>query len=386
MSTPILHPKAHDYFVGHTAPMKAFEQAITSKRLHHAWLLTGDEGIGKATFTYRLVRGLLAGAGGDAPLLSASAVEEAPSFSLFGEEEAPAAEAPVAPTTLEAFNTNLSIEHPVSRRIAGGTHGDLLVLEAGVNEKTGKKGEISVDMVREVGAFMALTPSESAWRIVVIDGADSMNNAAANALLKSLEEPPAHGMLFLIAHSAGKILPTIHSRCRHLEFSPLEESECKQVVNHFYPDIKDKDLDEAMVLAETSVGQILALLEQGSLKNYKGLLKVLAEKGAGSKDFIKLAEKMAKEDPAGWAWFARSMERLILLMCQAQTDSLQTTAMLKEEKAAVDALARTRSLDSWMKLWDNLTQLMRNTHVLNLEKRQTAFQLLDAMAHAKDAA
>ncbi len=363
----IPHPREHDFLVGHDTPLSSLRQAMESGRMHHAWLLTGDEGIGKATLAYRMIRTLLAGSGMAAPKM------EVDSFSLFGEPE-PAAEAPVS----TGLDFNVSVEHPVSRRISNQSHGDLLVLEAGENEKTGKKGDINVDMVRQVGAFMSLTPSESAWRIVLIDGADSMNPNAANALLKVLEEPPAHGLIFLVSHSSGKLLPTIRSRCRKLAFHSLSEAECAQAVEHFLPKTSHAEIAAAMTLAGTSVGQTLALLHDQGMEKYKATLALL-QGAANPKQMIALAEQMAKADAAGWAWFARGINRLLLLISTQASHSSDAHAMLPEEKTVIMHLAARRPLDSWLSLWDKTNQMMRQTHQLNLDKRETAFEVLNAM-------
>ncbi|HEY8290221.1 MAG TPA: DNA polymerase III subunit delta', partial [Acetobacteraceae bacterium] len=149
---PAPEPRANPILLGHEAAEAELLDAMRAGRMHHAWLITGPDGVGKATLAYRFARRLLAGQ--------------------------PAGDA--LPPTLA-----LDPEHPVFRRVAAASHADLLTIERTVNEKTGKmRTQIAVDDVRRVNGFMALTPAEGGWRIVVVDGAEEMNQSSANALLK----------------------------------------------------------------------------------------------------------------------------------------------------------------------------------------------------------
>ncbi len=148
--------------------------------MHHAWLITGAPGVGKATLAYRFARRLLAG---------------------------------VQPGDTLAVDP----ASPVFRRVAVGSHADLLTVEREWDDKKSRlRGEIVVDDARAISAFLRLTPAEGGWRVVVIDGAEHMNRNAANAVLKMLEEPPPRAVLLLTCAAPGRLLPTIRSRCRRL--------------------------------------------------------------------------------------------------------------------------------------------------------------------------
>ena len=157
--------------------------------MHHAWLLTGPRGIGKASFAQAAVTRLLAEAAGP----------------------------PIAEPGLDTPDN-----HPTARLIAAGSHPDYRFLER-VENKTGTalQRNISVDQVRALGDLFSVTPAMSDWRAVVIDSADDLDRSGANALLKMLEEPPARCVFLLVSHVPGRLLPTIRSRCRMLEFQPL---------------------------------------------------------------------------------------------------------------------------------------------------------------------
>ena len=176
---------------GHQSPVERFLSAWRSGAMHHAWLLTGPRGLGKASFARAAAMRLLAEAAGPPP----------------------------GGVGIETPDT-----HPTAHLIAAGSHPDFRLLER-IENKTGTalQRNISVDQVRELGDLFSVTPSMSDWRAVVIDAADDLEASAANALLKMLEEPPAKCVFLLVSHVPGRLLPTIRSRCRKLEFQPLAD-------------------------------------------------------------------------------------------------------------------------------------------------------------------
>ena len=178
--------------------------------MHHAWLLTGPRGIGKASFALAAATRLLAEAAGP----------------------------PVAEPGIATPDT-----HPTAHLIAAGSHPDYRFLER-VENKTGTAlaRNISIDQVRSLGGLFSVTPAMSDWRLVVIDAADDLEASAANALLKMLEEPPAKCVFLLVSHVPGRLLPTIRSRCRVLEFQPLGDDVMASV-------LADQSLDAAKIPA-----------------------------------------------------------------------------------------------------------------------------------------
>ncbi len=126
---------------------------------------------------------------------------------------------------------------PVFRRVAAGSHADLLTVEREWDDKKSRlRGEIVVDDARAVSAFLRLTPAEGGWRVVVIDGAEHLNRNAANAVLKMLEEPPPRAVLLLTCAAPGRLLPTIRSRCRRLALHPLDAREMAHALAEYLPD------------------------------------------------------------------------------------------------------------------------------------------------------
>ena len=160
-----------------------FEGAMCNGRLHHAWLLTGPKGLGKAGFAFRAARLLL----GAKPLFAAGPLGSA-------------------------------ADDPVNRLLAARAHPDFMLLD---RDETGEaRRSISVDEARKLPEIFAKAPSLATHRVAIIDAADDLNPSAANAVLKTLEEPPPGGVLLLVCHAPGKLLPTIRSRCRRLNFRP----------------------------------------------------------------------------------------------------------------------------------------------------------------------
>ena len=189
-----LHPRLRDTLFGHEAAEDLFLSAFNARSLHHAWLLTGERGIGKATFAYRAARFLLS------QDQAAPALHPAPSLAV--------------PATL-----------PVVRQIAAGAHPSLFVLGSDAEASA----SIGVESVRKLRAFLSLT-SPGGWRAMIVDSANDLTIASANALLKAVEEPPARTVFFLISHGAAAVMPTIRSRCIKLAFRPLDLSDFQSAV------------------------------------------------------------------------------------------------------------------------------------------------------------
>ncbi|HLI65549.1 MAG TPA: DNA polymerase III subunit delta' [Caulobacteraceae bacterium] len=225
---PIAHPRdVFDYSHGE-AVEASFLAALSRGRLHHGWLLTGPEGVGKATFAYRAARRLL-GARPDA------------NYGLLG----------AAP------------DDRVSRLVAARSHPDLLILER-IGDDGKPRKVIPVDDARRLPEFFSKAPAMGGWRIAIVDSVDDMNPSSSNALLKTLEEPPQRGMLFLVSHAPGGLLDTIRSRCRRLRFAPWQEA----AVAAFLLSKSNVSEEDALRLAHMSggaPGRALALGAAGAI-------------------------------------------------------------------------------------------------------------------------
>lgn len=242
------HPKDTPALFGQSAAEAEFLAAWGSGRMHHAWLLTGPRGVGKATLAYRIAKKRLS---------------EEDGGGLFG--------APEIPDTLD-----LSPDHPVSRRVTAGGESRLFTLRRMADEKTGKLAtQIRVDDVRRLKSFFQLTATDGGWRAAIIDPAEEMNAAAANAILKLLEEPPPRALMLLVSHAPARLLPTIRSRCRVLKLAPLGPDDLARALEAAGVETSD---DPALLasLAGGAAGEAARLVQLEGVKLYQRLSRMAA--------------------------------------------------------------------------------------------------------------
>ena len=227
------HPRETPRLFGQDAAEAELLAAASAGRLHHAWLIAGPRGVGKATLAYRAARALLAAEG--------------------------------APATLD-----LAPDHPVARRVGAGSEPRLAVLRREWDEARGRLPDvIGVDAVRGLSARLSLTAADGGRRVVVIDAADEMNPQAANALLKLLEEPPARTVMLLVAHRPSALLPTIRSRCRVLRLRPLGPEAMAAALGR-------EDAPALAALSGGAMGEALRLLAGDGPALYAEILALLA--------------------------------------------------------------------------------------------------------------
>jgi DNA polymerase-3 subunit delta' len=338
-----LDPRRTPDLLGHAEAERTILSSWEAGRLPHAWLISGPEGIGKATLAFRLGRFLLAqgGEGGG----------------LFGAPESLA----VAP------------EDPVFQRVASGGHADLMTVRRSINPKTGReRTEIVVDDVRAVSGFLHQTAAEGGWRVVVIDPADDMNANAANAVLKVLEEPPARAVILLIAHNPGRLLPTIRSRCTHLALRALAPDDMAQVLQRIDPDLSEADRQALARLAEGSPGKARALLAAGGLDLYRELVGLLGTvPGLDAKRLHALADKVAPAHKA--REFETVMELLawwLARMVRGAADGQGLAEIAPREGEIAARLAQAAPLADWLEVWEKVRRLAVRADAVNLDRKQ----------------
>ncbi len=233
---------------GHKAAEAAFLAAQASGRLHHAWLLTGPRGVGKATLAWRIARFLLA--------------EQPAEAGLFG--------APPPPASLDT-----DPDHPVVRRMAALAEPRLFLLRRAWDaERKRLKTVITVDEVRRLKGFFQLSAADGGRRVAIVDAADEMNPNAANALLKLLEEPPPDAVLLLVAHQPARLLPTIRSRCRVLRLAPLGPEDLAAALAQ--AGTEAGDAPGLAALAGGSAGAAIRLADRGGLDLYGRIVALAA--------------------------------------------------------------------------------------------------------------
>jgi DNA polymerase III subunit delta' len=283
------HPREQAAFFGHREAETGFLEAIASGRLHHAWLIGGPDGIGKATLAYRVARFLFAHGG------------------------------VVPPGTRDLA---VAPNHPAARQVAALSHPDLAIVRRGLRKDgKGYSAEIGVDHVRRALDLFTSTAGKGGYRVCVVDAADDLNASSGNALLKVIEEPPPRSIFLVVSHSPQRLLPTIRSRCRRLQLRPLAEPEVRAVIGSLGPSFAELDeaaLSRAVALAEGSARRAIEMLDADKtaiVADTSALLNALPR--LDMKRVVQLAEKIAPRGGEGeiqlalhtaMAWVSSSLE------------------------------------------------------------------------------
>lgn len=337
-----LHPRQQYRLIGHQAAEEKLLDAYRSGRFHQAWMLCGPQGIGKATLAYRLARFVLA-----------HPDQKDPQLVLLN-------------------NLDVSRENPVAQRIEARAHSDLFVLQREINPTTKKlRPAITVDDARKLGNFYAMTAGEGGWRICIIDAADNLNAAAANGILKIVEEPPEKCLFIIVAHAPGRLLPTIRSRCLRLDLSPLSADEVRQVVGD---ELQDKDLareevDALIDLGDGSPGKVLQLITSQGARQFIRFQQMLSSpQGLTLSGQIAIAEEFQK----------RGAEIEFNIFADLLTNWFGRNASMagrQSQFAKANAFATCHS---------EFSDSIRNVNALNLDRRQTlmmAFEKIEKILH-----
>ncbi|MGE0034364.1 MAG: DNA polymerase III subunit delta' [Xanthobacteraceae bacterium] len=331
----IIRPRMTAQLFGHRDAEQTLLDSYRTGRLPHAWLMTGPPGIGKATLAYRMARFVLAHPD------------------------------PHAPAVRSATSLAVEPDHPTARRIAAQAQPDLLVLRRTINEKTGKlRQDIAVDDVRRTVTFFGSTPGEGGWRIAIVDCVDELNSEGANALLKILEEPPRRALLLLVSHSAGRVLPTIRSRCRLLPLRPLAAEEVEQAAAAALgPDGQD-DIQTAAMVADGSVARALALLDNDALELRNRIVALLDRLPAvDPRALHALGDRLAGTDAAPLAAFVDTVNAWLC-------------ARLDQEPREPARLVRVAQA------WESINATARDAQEYNLERRPLVFSVFGTLADA----
>jgi DNA polymerase-3 subunit delta' len=351
------HPRHTQTLYGHDAVERSLAEAFASGQMHHGWLICGGEGVGKATLAYRLARHILAEA----------------------HERDPSAQTLATPEDATATRQVRALSHP-----------GLLVLRRTWDNKSKRfTASIAVDEVRRLRNFLGLSAGGNAWRAVVVDTADDLNPSAANAILKSLEEPPPRTLFLLLAAEPGALLPTIRSRCRTLTLAPLGSEPLRQAVRQALAASSDEITDGLPApsewailerLAEGSVRRLLALRAGGGIALYKRVTDLVA--ALPNMDW---GAVHALSDELGGTAAEQRFELFFELLLALLARLLRARAGAPGTDAADAEMARRLmaegSLARWAELWETIVTEKADAVLLNLDRKSLivgTFQRLEA--------
>ena len=346
------HPRETRVLFGHVDQQAEFLRAHLSGRLHHAWMLTGTKGVGKATLAWRLARFLLATPPDDGGMFAAP-----------------------PPDTLDIPDSN-----PIARRLLQGPEPRHFLLRRGPNEKeTALSQVISVDEVRRMKSFFALSAADGGHRTAIVDSLDEMNTAAANALLKLLEEPPANVTFFLIAHQPARLLPTIRSRCRELRLMPLASQDLADALTQAGGEVAPEDRAALAELSVGSVGEAFRLTNLDGLKLYAALVRLFA-----TLPRLDRPQALALAELAGARGAAETFDLLVTLidLFLARLSRYGVTGQLPPEAAPGEPqlLARlapnTAAARAWAELAQSLSARARRGKSVNLDPAALLMDML----------
>ncbi|WP_173931776.1 DNA polymerase III subunit delta' [Chelativorans sp. Marseille-P2723] len=320
----IPEPAENPLLVGHEGVRDMLARAYHSGKLHHALLLAGRRGIGKATLAFHMAHHL---------------------FTYPDHRLAPAELAKV------------DVASPAFRLAAQGAHPGLLHLTRPFDERAKKfRTVITVDEIRRVSRFLSLTPADGGYRVVIIDPAEDMNLSAANALLKNLEEPPPRTLFMLVAHAPGRLLPTIRSRCQVLKLEPLPSDLLGRLLVSLGAQLPETEKERRLLTeqAKGSVREAILMTQFGGLEIALALDRIISGKKFDVMEAARLADAAAgRERQIQFELFNRAVQEHILLHAS--------------ELGRAGALEQAAQLAS---LWEKTAETIRQTEIFNLDRRQ----------------
>ncbi len=332
------HPRQTLQLFGQARAEAELLHAYRANRLHHAWLIGGQEGIGKATLAWRFARFLLAN-----PDPASAAVRDARDLSV-------------------------AAGHPATAQIAAGAPGDVAVLRRSWNEKSSRfYTEIRVDEVRRASALFQQAARAGGYRICILDSAEDLNRAGANALLKLIEEPPSRSLFLVVAHRPAQVLATLRSRCRMLALDPLSPDATLEALNH---------LGSPWSTAERSALEDAARRSGGSVK---GALRLLGgDRLALDRETARLLQGLPEVD---WSALHRLADRIggdeddFEILVEALLDGLHS-------RLAAVGTGNPRRLAPLAEVWEKVRRSARDTLALNLDKKTFLFSTFSDLAQA----
>lgn len=336
------HPRHTARLFGQDAAEAEVLQVIATGRMHSGWLIAGPRGVGKATLAWRIARALLSEPAGHPP----ETLDWAP-------------------------------DTAANRQISAIGHPRLCLMRRTPHPDTGRmRKEITVDVVRGLTSFFGLTAADGGARVVIVDSADELNRNAANALLKSLEEPPKGAHILLVSHAPSRLLPTIRSRCRRLDLGPLAPEDLEWALAQAMPEGEAGDAT-VRALAEGSVGRAVTLIETGGAETYGRILGLLSAGGGINRAAATaLAEKYAGRAGDGkLAEFTALLSAALARITRAGA-GVATAALPGETEAAARLAHGPAAMRALAGLAIDLGERARAAEAVNLDPATVILDML----------
>ena len=309
-------------YVGHDKAWRQFATACDSDKIHHGWILSGPRGIGKSAFALRAAAMLV------------------------------------------------DPENAYGSMIARGSHPDILSVkrlpkeplkeDEDIDDATEFKRSITVDQIRGLQQSLTTRPGLSNRRAIVIDAADDLERGGANALLKSLEEPPVGTFFFLVSHASDRLLPTIRSRCQILRFEALSDADMANVLHRAVPEVGADELQALIRLGNGTPGQALDFLGLDLKEIEDAMMSILR---TGDRDNA-LRSGLA--------------DRLALKAAQPRYEAFlrRAPSLIAEYTRKLDATQASNGVAAW----EAASGLAARAIALSLDKQSVVFQMGSLLA------
>jgi DNA polymerase III subunit delta' len=327
------HPREARGLIGHGEALAAMAEGLRSGRLHHAWLIGGPEGIGKATFAYHVAK------------------------YLFTHGQA------------TSHHDSLPVDQaaPGARQVMAMAHPDLIVLRRQpAEEKKAASTRILVGAVRRALDMFGTTAGSGGWRVCIVDSAEDLNESSANALLKVVEEPPARSIFLIVAHQPQRVLPTIRSRCRKLMLRPLPDASIARVLADLGMSEGEAETRQAIALAGGSVRRALIRLDAETAELVSRTCAVLDRlPGQDLAAVLSLCDSVA----------GKLAENRFAILLETVEDWLAATV-------AAGAGLGARRLAPLAEVWDKTRRAARETEAVNLDRRPLVLAMFQDLADA----
>ena len=309
-------------YVGHDKAWRQFATACDSDKIHHGWILSGPRGIGKSAFALR-----------------------------------------AAAMLVDPENAYWSM-------IARGSHPDILSVkrlpkeplkeDEDIDDVTEFKRSITVDQIRGLQQSLTTRPGLSNRRAIIIDAADDLERGGANALLKSLEEPPVGTFFFLVSHASDRLLPTIRSRCQILRFEALSDADMTNVLHRAVPEVGADEIQALIRLGNGTPGQALDFLGLDLKEIEDAMMSILR---TGDRDNA-LRNGLA--------------DRLALKAAQPRYEAFlrRAPSLIAEYTRKLDAT----QVSNGVAAWEAASGLAARAIALSLDKQSVVFQMGSLLA------